>query len=43
MGNKKQNFISAVVYVHNAENRIEDFLQTVIAVMDDFECSEMPA
>lgn len=41
MGNKKQNFISAVVYVHNAENRIEDFLQTVIAVMDDFECSEI--
>ena len=42
MGNKEKNFASAVIYVHNAENRIESFLSTVIGVMEDnFEHSEI--
>lgn len=42
MANKEKNFVSAVVYVHNAEKRIEEFLSTVIEVMqDNFEHSEI--
>lgn len=42
MENKEKNFISAVIYVHNAENRIESFLKTIIAVLEDnFEHSEI--
>lgn len=39
---KEKNFVSAVIYVHNAENRIEKFLRTIIEVMEDnFEHSEI--
>lgn len=42
MANKEKNFVSAVIYVHNAENRIEDCLQTIIAVLEEnFEHSEI--
>lgn len=42
MENKEKNFVSAVVYVHNAGNGIEDFLKTVIQVLEDnFEHSEI--
>ena len=42
MANKEKNFASAVVYVHNAENRIEDFLKMLIGVMqENFEHSEI--
>lgn len=42
MMNKEKNFVSAVVYVHNAENRIEQFLSTVISVLENnFEHSEI--
>lgn len=41
MKNKEKNFLSAVIYVHNAENRIESFLQTIIAAMENFEYSEI--
>lgn len=42
MDNKEKNFVSAVVYVHNAENRIERFLTTVFDVMqNNFEHSEI--
>lgn len=30
MENKEKNFASAVVYVRNAENRLEKFLKTII-------------
>ncbi|MGO5168424.1 glycosyltransferase [Bacillota bacterium LCP21S3_G6] len=40
--NKEQNFISAVIYVHNAEDRIERFLDMVVEVMErNFEHSEI--
>lgn len=40
--NKEQNFISAVIYVHNAEERIERFLDMVMEVMErNFEHSEI--
>lgn len=40
--NKEKNFISAVVYVHNAENRIEKFLKMLISVLENnFEHSEI--
>lgn len=40
--NKEQNFVSAVIYVHNAENRIERFLDMVMEVMEqNFEHSEI--
>lgn len=40
--NKEKNFISAVIYVHNAEERIGDFLSTVIEVLEEnFEHSEI--
>ena len=35
MGSKEKNFASAVIYVHNAENRIEEFLKTIIHEMED--------
>ncbi len=42
MENKEKNFVSAVIYVHNAETRIESFLKTVISVLEDnFEHSEI--
>lgn len=42
MVNKEKNFISAVVYVHNAENRIESFLNAIIMTLDEnFEHSEI--
>jgi glycosyltransferase involved in cell wall biosynthesis len=42
MANKEKNFASAVIYVHNAENRIENFLKTIIGVMEEnFEHSEI--
>ena len=42
MVNKEKNFISAVVYVHNAENRIEPFLNAIIMTLEEnFEHSEI--
>lgn len=42
MKNKEKNFVSAVIYVHNAENRIEKFLDVIIKVMENnFEHSEI--
>lgn len=42
MTNKEKNFISVVIYVHNAENRIAKFLETIISVMEQhFEHSEI--
>lgn len=40
--NQEQNFVSAVIYVHNAEDRIERFLAMVMEVMEqNFEHSEI--
>lgn len=40
--NKEHNFVSAVIYVHNAEDRIERFLDMVMEVMEqNFEHSEI--
>jgi dolichol-phosphate mannosyltransferase len=42
MGNKEKNFVSAIIYVHNAEKRIEQFLNTAINVLEEnFEHSEI--
>ena len=42
MLNKEKNFVSAVIYVHNAEKRIENFLNMIIGIMEDnFEHSEV--
>lgn len=42
MVNKEKNFASAVIYVYNAEDRIENFLGTIIDVMEEnFEHSEI--
>ena len=42
MGNKEKNFVSGVLYVHNAEKRIENFLDTIIQVFEEkFEHSEI--
>lgn len=42
MDSKEKNFVSAVIYVHNAEARIEVFLKTIIEVMQEkFEHSEI--
>lgn len=39
---KEKSFVSAVVYVHNAANRIESFLETIIDTMEEnFEHSEI--
>jgi len=40
--NKENNFISAVVYVHNAEDELGTFLNTIIQTLEDnFEHSEI--
>lgn len=40
--NKEQNFVSAVIYVHNAGGRIEEFLSMVIRTLEqNFEHSEI--
>ena len=36
MENKENNFVSAVIYVHNAEKRIGDFLETIIGIMEAY-------
>lgn len=42
MGNKEKNFVSAVIYVHNAGNEMEEFLKTIISVLDsNFDHSEI--
>ena len=42
MANKEKNFASAVIYVHNAENRIEKFVNLVADVLtSNFEHSEI--
>lgn len=42
MDNKEKNFVSAVVYVHNAEDRIKSFLDNIIDVFQkNFEHSEI--
>lgn len=42
MENKEKNFVSAVVYVHNAEKRVENFLSTLINTLEEnFEHSEI--
>lgn len=35
MGNKEKKFVSAVIYVHNAEHRLETFLKTLIYFFED--------
>ncbi len=40
--NREKNFVSAVVYVHNAENRVSEFVNAVARVLEDhFEHSEI--
>jgi len=34
INNKEKKFMSAVVYLHNNENQIEDFLTTVLEVFE---------
>lgn len=42
MANKEKNFISAVVYVHNAQDRIEAFLNAILTTLENnFEHSEI--
>ena len=42
MMNKEKNFVSAVIYVHNAAGRIENFLGMIISVLEEnFEHSEI--
>jgi len=42
MTSKEKNFMSAVIYVHNDAKQIEDFLQIVVQVLEDyFEHSEV--
>lgn len=42
MANKEKTFASAIIYVHNAENRIERFLKTIIEIMEEnFQNSEI--
>lgn len=42
MTNKEKSFVSVVIYVHNAEKRIEAYLKTIIEVMEkNFEHSEI--
>lgn len=42
MGNKEKNFVSAILYVHNAEKRVEQFLKTIVNVLEsNFEHSEI--
>lgn len=40
--NKEKNFVSAVIYIHNAEDRIGEFLSTIIDTLEEnFEHSEI--
>lgn len=40
--NKEKTFVSSVIYVHNAENRIETFLSAIVGIMEEnFEHSEV--
>lgn len=40
--NREKNFISAVIYVHNAEKRMTGFLQLVLRVLEEnFDHSEI--
>lgn len=42
MKNKEKNFLSAVVYIHNAEKQVDCFLKTLIKVLEEnFEHSEI--
>ena len=42
MENKEKNFISAVIYVHNAQDRVRSFLGAVIGILErHFEHSEI--
>lgn len=42
MSDKEKNFMSAVLYVHNDEARIGDFLHMVVEVLEDhFEHAEI--
>lgn len=42
MTNKEKNFVSAVIYVHNAEDRIANFIECIIRVLEEnFEHSEI--
>jgi len=42
MVNKEKNFMSAVIYVHNAAAEVEDFLRTVVKVLEEnFDKSEI--
>ena len=42
MSNKEKNFVSAIVYVHNAEGRLPDFLGMIVRVLEtNFEHSEI--
>ena len=42
MENKEKNFISAVVYVRNAQERVEEFLKKIITVLEkNFEHTEI--
>lgn len=42
MANKEKTFVSSVIYVHNAESRLDGFLRTVISAMEEnFEHSEI--
>lgn len=42
MDNKEKNFMSAIIYVHNASDRIENFLRMIIDCMEsNFEKSEI--
>lgn len=42
MNEKEKNFVSAVIYIYNAEDRIGKFLETIVRVMEgNFEHSEI--
>ena len=42
MNNKEKSFVSSVIYVHNAEQHIGGFLESIIKIMEqNFECSEI--
>ena len=42
MSDKEKNFISAVVYVHNSEKQICNFIETVASILEEnFEKSEI--
>ena len=39
--NMEKNFVSAVVYVHNAEHRVADFVDSVIAILQEKDIIEI--